>query len=351
MTPKQRLSYALKLLLAQALYWTGGLALWQRLTLRGKAVVLMYHRVLTDEESRTTASHPALVVGRDSFARQMALLKRRFVVLSADEFAAHLRDKRPFPSSSCLVTFDDGWRDNYTNALPVLAEHGLPALVFLPINYIGGRRLFWQEALTHLLLRAVLDARRNADTRARVQALLQPEGLAGVLDAADAEPRQAISEAIAGQKQAPRADTERLIQALASLLHVDVASYAALDGFIDWQQVHEMGAQRIAFGAHGMDHLLLTHVSDEEADGEIRGSRAAISSLFPTTTPTFSYPNGYLTPALAARVEAAGYRVAFITRRGPVSCQDDPLTIKRINIHEGATASMPMFLGRLVGLW
>ena len=123
-----------KVTLAHLLYYSGALLLWKAIVMRNRAVVLMYHRVLTNEERRQSGSHPALVVERETFARQMALLKRRFSVLSVDELADRLEKKVPLPNSSVIITFDDGWRDNFTNALPILRYHTLPALVFLPVN-------------------------------------------------------------------------------------------------------------------------------------------------------------------------------------------------------------------------
>jgi peptidoglycan/xylan/chitin deacetylase (PgdA/CDA1 family) len=346
-----RLKYLAKSGVARLLYASGFLQLWQRVALREKAVVLMYHRVLTPDERRQSGSHPALVVDTASFARQMALLKRRFTVLSLEQFADCLERKTPFPDSSCLITFDDGWRDNFTNALPVLAQNELPALVFLPMNYIGRRRVFWQEALTRLLEQAILAVRNDPGRRPRFAGLLDAAGLDGLLDVVDDDPRGRIVAAIGSQKRVERSAVEGLLRSLAGELGVNLEDLAEVDGFVDWQQVQDMSRHRVSFGGHGLEHLLLTHVSAEEADREIRGSKAVVSETLREPVSSFSYPNGYLTSEIVARVRASGYRLAFVTSRGPVTCHDDPFTIRRVNIHETATATMPMFLARLVGLW
>ena len=126
MTLRQRLIYAAKLTAAHLLYYTGLLHLYQRRALRGRAVVLTYHRVLTAEQRARSASHPAIVVDCRSFAGQMRLLRRQFHVLSIEEFTRHLEERIPFPDSSCVITFDDGCADNRSNALPILEAHGLP---------------------------------------------------------------------------------------------------------------------------------------------------------------------------------------------------------------------------------
>jgi peptidoglycan/xylan/chitin deacetylase (PgdA/CDA1 family) len=251
MTVRERVIYALKMLVSHALYYLGLMRLWQSIVMRRKAVVLMYHRVLTAEERSRSASHPALVVGRDTFERQMSVLKRRFVVLSVEEFANCLERKVPFPNSSCVITFDDGWRDNYTNALQVLNQHVLPAVVFLPVSYIGRPRLFWQEALTHLLLSSATTVRRDPARRGRLHALLAPTGLQDVLDLSE-DPKHSIIAAVGTQKRWPRSVVEQLIENLASELGIHIAELAPTDGFIDWEQAETMARRGIAFGGHGV---------------------------------------------------------------------------------------------------
>jgi len=312
MSPRQKLSYTIKRGIAQVLYALGVLQLLQAIKLRNRTVVLMYHRVLTTDERQNAGSHPALVVDRRTFARQMALLKKRFVVLSVAELASYVERRHPLPSSSCLVTFDDGWRDNYDNALPILSELRIPSLIFLPMNFIGRRRVFWQEALVQLLSRAV---------------------------------------AVVRDPPARRPAIEKLVSALAEQVGVPLDDLASTDGFIDWTHVDAMTRQGVTFGGHGLDHLLLTQVSDAQADAEIDGSKAALDERLAEPTPTFSYPNGYWSPRLAERVRHAGYRLAFGAMGGPMTSGDDPWTLRRVNIHESVTDTDALFLARLVGLF
>ena len=72
------------------------------------------------------------------------------------------RAGEPLPDMSCLVTFDDGWWDNFEHALPILRDRGVPAAVFVATDYIGSERCFWQERLNRLLFRA---ARQGGEPR------------------------------------------------------------------------------------------------------------------------------------------------------------------------------------------
>lgn len=346
----RRFARALKLVAAYVLYYMGVLRVWQAVALRGKAVVLMYHRVLDAEDRRRTGSHPGIIVSRDTFAAHMALLKRRFVVLSADDFTRHLREGRRFPDSSCLITFDDGWKDNFTNALPVLRRLELPAVVFLPASYIGQRRLFWREALTHMVVKVAEAGRRDASLRARCAAVLAEAGLQDVLSAEGSDVRPAIVEAIRASRALTWDTAQRVIAALAVEVGVRPEEMETPDDFMDWEQVRAMRAAGVAFGGHGGDHRVLTELTPAGVEAEIQTSKEALSGELTGEWPAFSYPNGAWTPAIAEMVARHGFAVAFTTVPGFVQAGDHPMELKRINIHETATSAPPLFMARLVGL-
>lgn len=337
--------------LSYALFHLGILQLWQKVALRGKVVVLMYHRVLSVEDRRRTGSHPGIIVTCDTFAMHMAVLKRRFVVLTLDEFARYLADRRPFPDSSCVITFDDGWRDNFTNALPVLKQHGLPAVIFLPVNYIGAKRLFWREALTHLLVQAVHDARRDACRRGRLESLLAQAALDSVLSVEDEDPRGAIVEVVSAAHGLKWDRANELLNDLSCELQVRSEELVTLDDFMDWAEVESMGADGVVFGGHGAEHRILTELSADAVDDEVRACAARLTACGVGGLRAFSYPNGAWTPAIAESVKQGGYSVAFTTKPGFVRLGDDAFSVRRINIHEDAASSEPLFLTRILNIF
>lgn len=352
MTGSERVKYTIKVAISHILYALGLLQLWQSITLKRRAVILMYHRVLTPEERCRSSSHPAIMVDRETFAAQMALVKRRFKVLSLKEFADRMERKIPFDDSSCLITFDDGWTDNFTNALPILRKYELPAVVFLPVNFIGRNRIFWQEALVHLLVLAVMTARREPAREARLRDLLDPVGLGEILDLRSDDPRSQVIEVTSkNRKGLTPSLVDTTLANLRSELRVENGDIEGTDSFLDWEQVDRMSRQGIEFGGHGAEHRLLSQLSIEEAREEIQLSKEVIDLRLKGAIPTFSYPRGYWTPLVAGLVKASGFRLAFLAQGRSVSCDDDRFTLQRINICQAATESMPMFLARVVGLF
>ena len=346
-----RARYVVKAVVARVLYSLGVLNLWQSRALRGKAVVLMYHRVLSAEARAQTASHPGYVVSASTFARQMACLKGRFTVLSEREFVGHLDEGRPFADSSCLITFDDGWHDNLTHALPVLRHHRLPAVVYLPVHFIGTRRLFWREALTHLVLRALHGLREGRDSDGRTQGALEALGLGQVLAIADPDPRAAVVEAVAQQAHRRMDGDDAVLRPLEQALDVRCADLPTPDTFLSWDDVRHMSREGIAFGGHGVEHRLLGELPAVEAEHEVRESMTLIAARTGSPPLGFSYPNGSHTSEVVEMVKAAGYRVAFTTEPGAVDARDDRFRIRRVNIHEDMTDTTPLFLARVLGLF
>jgi peptidoglycan/xylan/chitin deacetylase (PgdA/CDA1 family) len=145
------LRFRAKWLAVHVLHVLGLLWVWKLVAMRQRAVVLAYHRVLPREAWQRSWSHRGIVVTPETFDRQMRFLRKHFQVLSAAEFLKLMAAGEAFPRAACLVTFDDGWIDTYTEALPVLRRHGIPALVFLPSAYIGTGALFWQERMGSIL--------------------------------------------------------------------------------------------------------------------------------------------------------------------------------------------------------
>lgn len=345
----QQVKHSIKVTIAHVLYALGILQAWQRRVMRQRAVVLMYHRVLTDEEWGRTGSHPGMSVTTATFDRHMTVLRRRFKTLTLDAFADHVLHKRPFPSSACLITFDDGWRDTMTNAVPVMRRHDLPVTVFLPVNFVGARRLFARESFAHLIMVAHQRVREQPASAARIRALLASAGLDPLLDLSGPQLRARVIVAL-GDAPVDTAMT-KLVADLGHELGVSVADLDTPDTFVTWQDVETMTRAGIAFGGHGADHLVLALAKPDQVESEVRQSLAALETHVGPAVKAFAYPNGSCNPAVADTLRAHGYQLAFTTRAGLVGCDDEPFFLRRVNMQEATTSSTPMFLAKLVGLF
>src|SRR3989442_764622 len=113
----------------------------------GKCVVLLYHRVANLE-----TDPQLLAVSPDNFDAHLAALKNNFNPLTVAQFEGLIASGKTFPPRSVLITFDDGYADNYQNALPMLEKHDLQALFYICTGNLGTDREFWWDEAERLLL-------------------------------------------------------------------------------------------------------------------------------------------------------------------------------------------------------
>jgi peptidoglycan/xylan/chitin deacetylase (PgdA/CDA1 family) len=346
---RTRLVFAVKCGIAYVLYGLGLLHLWKKIALRNRVVVLTYHRVLGPEERAETWSHPAIVVDRETFNRHVSFLKRTFRPITVGQFIARRGDDSKTPSAACLITFDDGWHDTYTEAWPVLRRHGVPGVVFLPVNFIGTDRVFWQEQMARAVFAIAEHARRDSGFAVRAHAVLRSHGLDAVLSVAPPELRGRTADSIRACKHLPPAVLREMTADVVALAaSVNGAAGYVVDRFLTWEQVREMAADGVTFGGHGAEHHILTTVPESEARYEIEQSRELIRQHIGAPVTAFSYPNGDWNPTVAELVRGAGYQVAFATTHPPF---EKNYAVRRVNIHEDTTSNIPMFFARVLGVF
>jgi len=339
-----RLRAMVRRAVAFSLYYSGLLWLHARYKLRGRAVVLMYHRVLPPDAD--SCSTDGIVVTPATFARHMAFLSRHFRPLSSGQFRACL-DAGRLPDRACLVTFDDGWADNEQFALPVLERFQVPAIMFLATGFVGGSRPFWQEELARLLVEA--HRGRPAD-----RGVLNEFGLLTGQDATEVELRRAARDVVTRLKSASDDDVDALRCRLSppdGSANRHTRRYGD-DSFLDWDAARRLATHPlIAVASHAHSHVPLTRLGRHGAQLDLLRSREEFAAQGLPTTEACAYPNGDHDSDTIAAAAEAGFSMAFTTVPGHVGAADDRLRIRRINIHETATATRPEFLCRLLGLF
>lgn len=345
MTLLDTIKYSIKYTIASILFYTGILFVIKTFKLRNKVVILMYHRVLNHNERLATFSHPGICVDKDTFEQQLLFLKKHFRVLPEDDFLEHLEESIPFHSSSCLITFDDGWLDNYTNAFPLLKENNFPATIFLATDYIGTGKTFWQEKIAAELF----DLLRRGDKSATP--ILEHYDLGEVAALPRWQAKIKIREFISKQKHLKSGELHEFIDdfpiASSSVSHTD----KHVDSFLDWNNVREMAENNISFGSHSVHHYILTNIPHETAATEIRDSQKAVEKGAGRSPKLFCYPNGNFSAEIAEEVRAAGYLAALSTKQGYLDKESDRFSLPRINIHDGTSSSIPLFMMRILGLF
>lgn len=330
-----------KLTAANLLYWTGALSLLVRRRLKDGAIVLMYHRVLPADVANRSFSHPGLIVTPETFTRHMDFVKQNFTPLTLAEFLQHMDSGVPFPERACLITFDDGWIDNHDYALPILRKRGIPAVIFVATDYIEGDRPFWQEYLGHLLYET---ARRGLGEDAR-----RTHQIDLPVTDDDSHLRKAVAVTVDRFRAESYDSIEHLIQVLRQAL-VNFAPREALqppDRFMNWEQVRSLAQSGITIASHTQSHRLLPRLEASVVSKELTDSRRILADEVGRDVPAFAYPGGYHDDTVREAAIACGYRLAFTTDASIASTTGDRWLIPRVNVHESATRTIPLFLSRI----
>jgi peptidoglycan/xylan/chitin deacetylase (PgdA/CDA1 family) len=254
---------------------------WRVLRSRRRTLsILAYHRVYDMGEEALFPFDPELVSATvKDFRWQMLALRRHFTPLALSSVVALMRRGEALPPRAVAVTFDDGHRDNYTHAFPVLREAGVPATIFLSTGYVGGPGTFWFDEAAFRLRTMPAGVRRIAS----LDLDLELDGMPSRVAATDR-----VLAALKAVPDARRHEALAEIARASGIARVDDARSAVLD----WEQVREMHANGVEFGSHTVTHPILSNASDAAIREELQESRRAIEARLDAPAETLAYPVG-----------------------------------------------------------
>jgi peptidoglycan/xylan/chitin deacetylase (PgdA/CDA1 family) len=269
-------------------------------------VAVGYHRVVEDFRTEARRTIPAMLTSRQMLERHLDWLGRRFSFITLDELGARLESGR-LGDPVVAVTFDDGYRDLYLHALPILRRKGIPAAVFVVTDLVDTTELQTHDRLYLLLARAFarwahpLPALRALLASLRIE--LEPP------DQLTLDRRLTLTVLL---RNLPGCDVVRLMHALEAEVGMDPT---AADGLLPltWAMLSEMQRAGMSVGSHTVSHAWLTRERPARMLEEITRSREAIEQRLGSPVRHFAYPDGRFTGAIARAVAAAGYGYAYTT--------------------------------------
>jgi peptidoglycan/xylan/chitin deacetylase (PgdA/CDA1 family) len=296
---------------------------------------------------------PGMYVRGQSFEAHIAYLRKRFNIISLDELLDLWRTNRlKSQQSYCVITFDDGWRDNYQFAFPVLMKYRIPATIFLATDFIGTARWFWPDQLMFLLEKGRQHTTGSADRKAFSTVLAEMIGV--TLSAVDGIFRRVESgdpidpdAIIEFCKRVEMDKIQQIIDRLSRALHVDLPTQRVL---LNWDEVREMAGKGVTFGSHSGSHRIMTQISLSEVKMELIDSRNTMLRQGIKPVPVFCYPNGSFDRDIQELVRGNGYLAAVgcevgVERDSP----SDLFALKRISLHEDSSASVSLLAFALSG--
>jgi peptidoglycan/xylan/chitin deacetylase (PgdA/CDA1 family) len=275
---------------SRALVGTGVCALGRRLFPRAGTLIFYGHRVAADDDGYLEGLRP------EWLDEQLTYLTRHYEIIPLSTLVRCYEERRPVPDRSAVITFDDGFRDNLVNGLPILKRHGVPATIFVVTGCATSGELPWPQRLGYLF----------QHTRAKSFVAGGGAGPEVSLES-EAGRRAAYLSAKDALLAAPRGQREAELERLARTLAVE----SPKDRMLSWAELEALTGEGIELGAHTYSHPWLARIPAEEARWEMERCRADLRERLGIEHPSFCFPAGSHDAALMGLVRTLGFRSAF----------------------------------------
>ena len=278
---------------------------------RARHQTLIFHRVLQRPDPMSPGEPTA-----DWFRRLIRMLAANFEIIGLAEAVDRAATGR-LSGRTLSITFDDGYADNYTVALPILQEFGAPATFFVASGFIDGGRM-WNDTIIETMRR--LDAGRYE--------IDVPGKSVYELSGWDSR-RTAAATLITAWKHLPPEERQARVDELGGRIG-DLPT----DLMMSQRQLRALAATPgITVGGHTRTHPILVSLSPDEARNEVEGGKHDLEAMLQRELTLFAYPNGkfgrdYRTEH-AELVKGAGFGAAVATDWGTLDAATDRFAIPR----------------------
>lgn len=276
----------------------------------GSLTILTYHSIPPEPDQMVPGG-----IHAELFGRQLDIIKRFFNVLPLSE-AIMRADNGTLPARTVCITFDDGYADNFTVALPMLKERNLRATFFVTTGFLDGG-IMWNDVV------------RLCVQQASSLAAFKPYLPSGALSSATPARSDVIDAVQRHLKYEAPEKRQASVDALAAELRTSIPS----DVMMSSVQVKSMAAEGMDIGAHTVTHPILSRVEPVQARKEITGSKLALEEILGRSVDLFAYPNGVpgtdFTEEHLRMACEAGYSAAVTTSPGIAASGIDRMQLPR----------------------
>lgn len=322
---------------------SGGSAIASRLIGSGNPVrILLYHRV-NDLPLQEASISDRLTISVENFRKQMKYISDYFEVISLANFIELVKTNAPLPDKAVIVTFDDGYRDNYKFAFPILKEFKIPATIYLATDFINSNRFLWWDVLEEVVLNPEIELKKMTTL------LLQEKGT----NFAGEDRVRFFWEIYSYLKSIEPAQRDEILKIMYADLKIspDKMDMSTRQMF-SWEHIFEMSKSNISFGAHTQSHVILSKISLTKAKIEIQNSKNEIEYRTQNSVTSFAYPNGGLdtfNEDIVELLKNSGFESAVTTVKGFAGSNDNLFQLKRYNID--GEDSLSTFKCKLSGIY
>ncbi len=250
------------------------LGMRQRLARRDLVVIPFYH-VVSDQDL-PHIKHLYCYRNSTLLARDLDYYLAHYSVIDLHDLLAHYRQGRALPRNPLLLTFDDGFREDYEVAAPILKKKGVPATFFVCSAFVDNKDLFFRNKVS-LLIDKMQSPQTSAASVGRVREMLAARGGAG----------GTIAEALRSVTYAERGVLDQVAQAV----DLDFQAFLARQRpYLTTDQVRLLIKDGFTIGAHSVDHPLYGQLTLEQQVQQTLEGQAYLERQFALDYRVFAFP-------------------------------------------------------------
>ena len=266
-------------------------------------IILAYHRVKDIENPEQYSFDDELIsASTDQFEHQMYYIRKYYNPISESQLLDAIERNIKLPKRSVLVTFDDGFDDNYLYAFPILKKYSIPAVIFLATDFIGSNEPIWFDWLAALVF----------SSKAKIIKVnkLDVEYVRGN----KLQNRKILTDLIVRIRKEENSSRLEIIEQLkndySNQLSVDYSESRGLT----WDQITEMNDSGITFGSHTVTHPILSRLNNEELVIELTKSKKIIEEKLDIIVNSIAYPTGMadsISDGVVYHAQHIGYKIGY----------------------------------------
>jgi peptidoglycan/xylan/chitin deacetylase (PgdA/CDA1 family) len=312
------ISRSIKEALGQSMHFSSGTVFLRSLSGRGLRI-LAYHRVCD-----TWFDPLSMCLSPELFERNLRHIRAQYLPLTLEEGLYLLREGKKLPEKAVALTFDDGYADNLSTALPLLKHYGIPATVFINVNAVENKDGIWHDRIAEACRKSI-----------RTRLDLRGAGLERYNFSGFARKMSVCRRLVGVCQRVPDRERERLVEAIVREMTGEEPGSCRL--MLDWEGVKYLASNGVAIGSHGMNHSPLRTLIPQDAEYEIRESKRIIRERTGIDVQYFANPFGNprdFREDIVTILKNNGYTAAFVLWRG-VNTDSGAFTLGRYCITPG----------------
>jgi peptidoglycan/xylan/chitin deacetylase (PgdA/CDA1 family) len=257
-----------------------------------------YHRI--GDATNTQYDSDIYSCDSETFSSHLRFYREHFDLITIDNLLDIVDNKKRIDKKLALISFDDGYIDNYKNAYPILKENDVSAIFFVPTDYVGNTTTPWWDEIAWMV--------RNTTQKA---VSLDQWGEAVLIDTENLD--LTIRNVLLLVKKTQRMKMDDILSQLRTSLKCRLDSREN-KLFMDWEQLNEMRDNGMSIGSHTHSHEILSHIDSKAQLNELSLSREILKNKLGTSVTSFAYPvgrKGTYNEKTIEHLQSCGYKLAF----------------------------------------